>query len=277
MENIRQAVERAKARSGPQTSNGLHMPPQQARYGSNDVHTQEIGLDPSYLQSQRIVAYDGKDPRSRSFDILRTEVLRLMDLKCWKTLAVTSPTPGCGKTVTATNLALSMARQSEHQVCLVDLDLQRPQVATSLGLKRREGALDVIERRIDLVSAIRIVRVGGSRLEVLPTTPSSDSSDLAASTAMKMFLQELAGYGQSRIVILDLPPILTGHDVISILPQVDCSLFVVGVGVSKISEVEECTKYLEGTDVVRIVLNKVPESKSTYAYNHQRMLPNSIT
>lgn len=267
MENIRQAVERAKARSGAQNSNGLHLAPQQDKYGLNGVHTQEIGLDPSYLQSQRIVAYDGKDPRSRPFDILRTEVLRSMDLKCWKTLAVTSATPGCGKTVTATNLALSMARQSEHPVCLVDLDLQRPQVATSLGLKPLEGALDVIERRIDLVSAIRIVRVGGSRLEVLPTTPSSDSSDLVASTAMKMFLHELAGYGQSRIVILDLPPMLTGHDVISILPQVDCILFVVGMGVSKISEVQECTKYLEGTDVVRIVLNKVPESKSAYVYN----------
>jgi protein-tyrosine kinase len=267
MENIRQAVERAKARPDSRSSSGSSVLPPRTVHGLNDVRKREIELDPAYLQSQRIVAFDGRDPRSRPFDVLRTEVLRSMDLKCWKTLAVTSATPGCGKTVTATNLALSMARQSEHEVCLVDLDLQRPQVASSLGLKSQEGTLDVIEKRVDLVSATQIVRAGASRLEVLPTTPSSDSSDLVASAAMKMFFQELAGYGRSRIV-LDLPPVLTSHDVISILPQVDCVLFVVGVGVSKISEIEECSKYLEGAEVVRIVLNKAPESRLTYAYNY---------
>ena len=103
-----------------------------------------------YLQSHRIVAYDGKDLRSRSFDMLRTEILQSMDLKGWKTLAVTSPTPSCGKTLTAINLALSMARQPERQVFLADLDLRKPQVADCLGLKCREGVLGVIEGRIEL-------------------------------------------------------------------------------------------------------------------------------
>ena len=97
--------------------------------------SQEVELDFAYLQSQRIVAYDGKDPRSRSFDILRTEVLRSMDLKGWKTLAVTSPTPSCGKTLTAVNLALSMARQPERQVLLADLDLRKASGRSLFGSK----------------------------------------------------------------------------------------------------------------------------------------------
>lgn len=273
MENIRQAVERAKARSDLRNGSGLSSLPQRPTLPqrpmqglSND--RPEIELDPNHLQSQRIVAFNGKDSGSRAFDILRAEVLRAMDLNGWKTIGVTSPTPGCGKTVTATNLALSMARQAERQVCLVDLDFQRPQVANSLGLKSQEGALDVIEGRIGLIGATRIVRVGGSRLEVLPTTPSLDLSDVVASAEMKTFLQELTGYGQSRIVVLDLPPILTSHDVITVLPQVDCILFVVGVGVSKISDVEECDKYLEAANVLRIVLNKAPLSKTASAYNY---------
>jgi protein-tyrosine kinase len=168
--------------------------------------------------------------------------------------------------VTSTNLALSMARQAERQVCLVDLDLQRPRVANALGLKSHEGALDVIQRRADLFSATNTVRVGGSRLEVLTTPPSPDSSDVVASTAMKTFLQELASYGQSHIIVLDLPPILASHDVSSILPQVDCVLLVVGVGVSKTSEIEECNKYLEAAEVVRIVLNKAPLHQTPYGY-----------
>jgi protein-tyrosine kinase len=270
MENIRQAVERAKGRPKQQSGIGFEPPRQPARHGFGDAHEskgpQEVELDSAHLHSQRIVAHDGKDPHSRPFDILRTEVLRSMDLKGWKTLAVTSPTPSCGKTLTAVNLALSMARQPERQVFLADLDLRKPQVAACLGLKYREGVLGILEGRVEVDSAVIRARVGGSRLEILPTAPASNSSDLVGSSAMKMLLQDITGHGQSRILILDLPPILTGHDVISILPQVDCVLLVAAVGTSTVSEIEECNKHLQATDVVRFVLNKVPESTTRYHY-----------
>jgi protein-tyrosine kinase len=271
MENIRQAIERAKVH--PQQPSGIGVDPvrQQARQVFGDAHeskkpSQEVELDFVHLQSQRIVAYDGKDLRSRSFDMLRTEVLQSMDLKGWKTLAVTSPTPNCGKTLTAINLALSMARQPERQVLLADLDLRKPHVANSLGLRCRGGVVGVLEGRIEVDSAIVQARVGASSLDVLPSAPASNSSDLVGSSAMMMLLQDVKRQAQSRIAILDLPPLLTGHDVISILPQVDCVLLVAAVGTSRVSEIEECNKYLQGTDVVRFVLNKVPESSTKYVY-----------
>ena len=158
-----------------------------------------------------------------------------------------------------------MARQPERQVFLADLDLRKPRVAESLGLQCREGVLGVLEGRIEMGSATIRARVGASNLEILPTSPTANSSDLVSSHEMKKLLEEIAGDG-SRIVILDLPPLLTGHDAVSILPEVDCVLLVAAVGTSKISEIEECNKYLQGTDVVRFVLNKVPESATTYAY-----------
>ena len=270
MENIRQAVERAKAR--PEQPRGTNREPmrQQPRHGFGvplgRERTQEVELDFTHLQSRRIVAYDGKDLRSRSFDMLRTEILRSMDLKGWKTLAVTSPTPSCGKTLIASNLALSMAREPERQVLLADLDLRNPKVADCLGLKCGEGVLGVIQGRAEMDSAIIRARAGSSRLEVLPTAAASNASDLVGSSAMKTLLEDVTGHGQSRIVILDLPPLLTGHDVISILPQVDCVLLVGAVGTSTVSEIEECNKYLQGTPVVRFVLNKAPESPARYAY-----------
>lgn len=269
MENIRQAVERAKARLDRQDGPSHKTPsdPVKHRFAPGQQEAApELQLDAVYLQSHRIIAYDGKDPRSRPFDLLRTEILSSMDLKGWKVLAVTSPTSGCGKTLVAVNLALSMARQSECQVCLVDLDLRRPQVATTLGLGSRQGVLDVLEGRAVVDGASVMAKVGTSRLEVMPTMPSSDPSDLVDSPAMKTFLQDLTGHRRSRIVILDLPPLLGGHDVLSILPQVDCVLLVAAVGTSKLAEIEDCYKYLQTTDVVRFVLNKVPESPSTYAY-----------
>ena len=268
MENIRQAIERARGRPGQQSGIAFEAPRQQARHFGDESReqTQEVELNFAHLQSQRIVAYDGNDLRSRSFDMLRTEILRSMDLKGWKTLAVTSPTPGCGKTLTAINLALSTARQPDRQVFLADLDLRKPQVAACLGLKCREGVLGVIEGRIEADSAIIRARAGASRLEVLPTAPTSNSSDLVGSSAMRMLLQDIAGPGQSRITFLDLPPLLTSHDVISILPQVDCVLLVAAVGTSTVSEIEECNKHLESTDLVRFVLNKVPETSVNHHY-----------
>jgi len=234
-------------------------------YGSNAA-TKDFELDLAYLQSQRIVSYDGRDPRSRPFDILRTEVLREMDLNGWKILAITSPTPGCGKTLTAINLAVSMGRQPERQVLLVDADLRKPNVAASLGLKCREGLLGVIEERIEMETAIMRVRAGNSKLEILPTAPTFDASDLVDSSAMTRVLRQAAEYRQSGVIVVDLPPLLTSHDVIAILPQVDCVLLVGAIGLSKVADIEECEKHLQATHLVRFVLNKVPVSKDNYAY-----------
>jgi len=225
-----------------------------------------VRLDPSKLQAHRIVGYDGKDPLSRPFDVLRTEVLRSMDLNGWKTVAVTAPTSGCGKTLTAINLALSMARQPERQVCLIDLDLRKPQVGACLGLTGRDGTLGIIEGRLNLGNAMVKVEVGNSRLDVLPTAPSSDPSDLIGSNETKLLLQDIAGYPASRIAIIDLPPLLTGHDALSILPHVDCVLFIVAAGISKLREINDCNKYLQSVDVVRFVLNKAPEAATKYVY-----------
>jgi protein-tyrosine kinase len=271
MENIRQAIERAKGRPEQRGSIGSDLSRRPANHSlgdtrGSDAGIQEIELSSEYLQSKRMIAYDGKDPRSRPFDMLRTQILQSMDLKSWKILAVTSPTAGCGKTLTSINLALSIARQPERQVLLVDMDLRKPQVAGCLGLTRGGGVLGVLEGHIALISAIIQARIGNCKLEVLPTTPTSHSSDLMGSRAMTTLLQDIGRHGQSRIVILDLPPLLTSDDVIAILPQVDCVLLVAAVGISTVSEIEECNKHLQSTDVVRFVLNKVPESSSNYHY-----------
>jgi protein-tyrosine kinase len=269
MEYIRQAVERAKEH--PSQQSGIGLEPSRTRASGDFASTrhrweqiQEVELDSAYLQSQRILAFDGQDFHSRPFDLLRTEVLRSMDVKGWRTVAVTSPTPNCGKTLTAINLALSIARQPDRQVLLADLDLRKPRVADSLGLECRDGVLGVLEGRIAMGSAIIRARVGASNLDILPTNPTANSSDLVSSNEMKKLLQEIAGDG-SRIVILDLPPLLTGHDAVSFLPEVDCVLLVAAVGTSKVSEIEECKRYLQGTALLRFVLNKAPMSSTGYA------------
>jgi protein-tyrosine kinase len=75
---------------------------------------------------------------STTFDILRTKVQLMMQKNKWSgALAVTSPTPGCGKTTTACNLALGLSRQKGVRTILVELDLSRPMIAKMLGFDAR--------------------------------------------------------------------------------------------------------------------------------------------
>ncbi len=279
MENIRQAVERARTpqNAGLERSQvGLDV--SQRNRDSDDrgklqseAQIQEAVLSSAYLQSRRIISHLAADPRSKSFDMLRTQVLQSMDLKGWRTLAVTSPTADCGKTVTALNLAISIARQSERSVLLVDLDFQKPAVATTLGLKmREEGALSVLQGKTTLSRAIIPVRVGEQRFSVLPTTSTTGSAELIASRAMAAMIQDLKREYHSQIIILDLPPVLTSDDVIAVLPQMDCVLFVAAVGTSTIAQIEECRRHLQSSEVVRIILNKVPVASTNYYYQLDR-------
>ncbi|MDG4870044.1 hypothetical protein P8631_18810, partial [Guyparkeria sp. 1SP6A2] len=69
----------------------------------------------------------------RYYDMLRTQVLQARDDQGWQILAITSPTAGCGKTVTACNLAMSIARLPERSVLLIDMDMMKPKVADQDG------------------------------------------------------------------------------------------------------------------------------------------------
>jgi Mrp family chromosome partitioning ATPase len=278
MDHIRQALERA-TEATPAGAPPLGQPatkvspPQSSRpqYGLDqsgiDVAgtTAEVELRHKQLEAERIVAHDNTDPRSRAFDMLRTQILQSMDLKEWQILGVTSATPGCGKTHTAINLAMSIARQHERSVLLIDMDLQKPQIGNRLHIRSEEGVLGVLEGQTSVANAVTRVRIGNLRLNVLPCEkPTSHSSEWMASGAMVALLKELRQADRSRIVILDLPPVLIGDDVLSILPQLDCVLFVAAVGLSTVSEIKECNKHLQATTVVRIALNKSSEIGPAY-------------
>lgn len=86
------------------------------------------------------------------------------------------------------------------------------------------------------------------------------------SRTMRNLLQDVRRDYQSHIVILDLPPILASDDVIALLPQIDCILLVAAVGVSTVSEVEECNRHLQSSHLLRLVVNKATEANSRYYY-----------
>ena len=282
MEKIRQAVERAKGSGFADNSlqNQFTQPFVQPTFYPDAVVTsapkflgKEVALDVARLEKNKIIAHNVEDPRSKSFEMLRTQVLQTMDQKSWKLLGVSSPTAGCGKSVIAINLALSIARLENRRVLLVDFDLQKPQIAKYLGLKCDQGLMNILEGRADLSASVIQAVVGTKKISVLPCEKSTlNSSEWMASQSVSTLLQRIKRDFRDWIVILDLPPVLTGDDVITILPQIDCILFVAAMGTSTISDVKESSRHLESAPIVRVVLNKSSELPATY-YSRYAEIP----
>jgi Mrp family chromosome partitioning ATPase len=188
-----------------------------------------------------------------------------MDHNGWQFLAVTSATAGCGKSVTACNLAISIARLAERSVLLVDFDMQKPRVAEYLGLDCKDGLLSLLEGRSTLPDVLVQADIGRSKMLVLPGEAcKSGSSEWMASQTLATLLQTIKREYRSRIVIFDMPPMLVGDDVISVLPLMEAVLLVAGVGSTSISDIQECDKHLKTTPVVRIVVNRVTEATDAY-------------
>ena len=245
MERIKEAIEKAKSQSGvtrmPGQNHAEHPPVKLVKAPAQNVRaeldpevsysqTPVIKLDMAHLERHRIVAHQKLHPASWAFDFLRTQVLQKMDENGWRTLAITSPTMESGKTVVAINLAIGIAQQTNRTSLLVDFDLRRPRVASSLGLQREVSLNQVL--------------TGPSSAEVL------GSSRVAA------LMDELREHYEDRIVVVDLPPVLAADDVLALLPRVDCVLMVVGNGVSTKKEIEESMNRLAKFQLLGVVLNK---------------------
>ena len=284
MEKIQQAVERAKNASGEQlrpltasrpatVQSEPSTMPQTLSQGARAAHAglgerfSDVTVSLEELEKHRIIAHSAADPRSRAFDMLRTQVLQAMDKQDWQFLAVTSPTVGCGKSVTAINLALSIARQPDRSTLLVDMDLQRPSIASYLGIRAKQGLCNVLEGKIPLATALFRASVDGYELTVLPAECSTvHSSALIGSRATGALLENIRQEFKARTVIFDMPPLLQGDEALALLPKIDCVLLVTAAGVSTQQQIAECNKHLQSVEVVRLVLNMAPQTAATPYY-----------
>jgi protein-tyrosine kinase len=223
-------------------------------------------IDRHHLQAMRVVAHEAAAVHSSHYDMLRTQVLQRMDAASCQTLAVTSPRSACGKTLTAINLAFSMARQSEQTVLLVDLDLRKPQVGRYLGLTPAAGIHDVISGSAQAPTpcwcrTCAAIAWPSSRP---PSGPSP--TEHLVSSAMRATLARLKADHGRRIIIFDLPPMLASDDFLAFLPQVDCALLVASSGESTVQDIAECERLIDPDKFLGCVLNKVTETEDAYHY-----------
>jgi protein-tyrosine kinase len=274
MEKIQAAIEKARAqRAGqdPGPGPGVRTPHEAAAPPTPGTDAawaalSALRVDPARMAAHRIVAFQG-GREAVAFDVMRTRVLQQMRANNWRRLAITSPTPGCGKSTIALNLGFSFARQPEIRTILAELDLRRPSLAGTLGIKGRTSLSQVLDGRADFADVA--VCHGGNLALATNQGPARNPAELLHGPNVPAALAAIEALYQPDIMLFDMPPMLVSDDTMAFAGQVDAVLLIAGAEATTIKEIDICERELATqTNVMGVVLNKCRFMGPDYGYGY---------
>ena len=221
-------------------------------------------VDAGALAEQRIVTPAG-GLDAAPFDVMRTKLAKMAADKGWRRVAVTSPTPGCGKSTVSLNLAFALARQAGARIVLCELDFRRPSLAATLGLRDAHRLSRVL--RGHAAFADNAVRLGEGLAVATTAGPARAPADLFHAEAMAEALARIEADYRPDLMLFDLPPMRVGDDVLAFAPHVDATLLVAAAEATSVAQVDACERELaERCEVAGVILNKCPYQGEAYGY-----------
>ncbi len=171
-------------------------------------------------------------------------------------IMVTSSLPGEGKTFCAINLAMSIAMEMDHTVLLVDADVARPSVLSTLGLHAEAGLMDLL-RDDSLDMSDVMMKTNVQTLSILPAGNShKNATELLASHSMKRLLDEIASRYPDRMVIFDSPPLLLTSEARVLAEQMGQIVMVVEAEKTTQNAVKDALRRLDACTNINLVYNK---------------------
>ena len=219
------------------------------------TQTRIFQVRPEVLLRNRIVTNDSPTEWLDTYKLLRTQIIHKMEKNGWKTLAVTSPGHHEGKSLTAANLAVCMAMEFNRTVLLVDANLQHPTIHQFFDLPAEKGLRDYLLDNVELSELL--INPSIPDLVILPAGQAvAHSSELLRSPSMTQLVDEFKHRYPERIVIFDLPAVMSKADTLAFAPYVDAVLLVAEAGKTSRKSLEQAMGYLGDTPIVGTVLNK---------------------
>lgn len=226
------------------------------RFGSKSNGNKLVGMDGM-----------GEGPVNAPYDFVQTSLeFAALGTNGLGALLITSSAPGEGKTTTAANLAITMARAGK-QVILVDADLRKPKVGSLFDLHLEAGLSSVLIGKALLEDSL--VSVGVPNLSILPSGPiPPDPTVPLRSPQMTELVAKLKA--QSDIVIFDSPPVLVATDSTLLKSLTDGVLIVVDAQTTTRKAIRDAMNIIEqGTgNVFGAILNKVSARSDAGYYNY---------
>jgi protein-tyrosine kinase len=212
-----------------------------------------VQLENPYMISAR----EPGSPISEEYKKLKSFILKITQSdKFLNTIMVSSSVKGEGKTITALNLAITLADEYDHTVLLVDADLRQPSIHKYLGIPNGIGLSDCLMNGASVGDAM--IKTGIGKLVVLPSgSEVPNPVEVLSSNRMKELVKELKERYPDRYVIFDTPPLLAFAESYAIASSVDGILLVVRDGYTSLNNLKETLNVIKGTNILGIVYNDV--------------------
>ena len=219
-------------------------------------------VDPDVLRRNKVISLFHDHKMTDHINLLRAQVINSLAKMGGNSILITSANPGEGKTFTAINLGISIAKELNRTVLLVDADLKNPTIhhydfaSDFFGVDVNRGLADYLLGEAELPDLL--INPGIEKLTILPAGRAvPNSSELLGSPRMEAMIKEIKNrYSKERIVIFDCSSLLASPDPLVFSHLVDSILLVVEAEKTTPNQVKRVMELLNGRHVLGTVLNK---------------------
>ena len=217
-------------------------------------------------QATMITRHQPKSPISEAYRSIRTNIQFSQAATKFKTVLITSSVPSEGKSTTAVNLAVTIAKMGVKTL-LIDADLRKPVLHRFFDFEKEPGLTNyLVSNAVDILQSSEINNLYVLTSGVIPPNP----SELLGSKRFQEMLKKLEL--KHDLIIIDTPPIIAVTDAQVVASNVDGVIVVARAGVSQIDTLKRVKSQLENINakVLGVVLNDVRAQHmyGSYYYYH---------
>jgi protein-tyrosine kinase len=213
-------------------------------------------LDRQLLRKNHIVGFNNRAIETRAFNLLRTTFAKKLKAEGYRVIGITSAAPGAGKSFLTVNLGASLSFVSEGPVFLVDLDLRRASLASTIGLELDASVNDYLSGETSDLLQIG-VRIKESSVAVFPAARTRKAPiDLLTGERLADMVEGLRSINDTATVLVDLPPVFADDDAMIIAEHLDAYLLVVDAGKTTKNQVKEALAMMQPSTCLGTVLNR---------------------
>ncbi len=227
----------------------------------------EPAVNPDTVDRHIVCITDPNSVAAEQYKKLRARIIKATTENFLNTIMVTSPDMGEGKTITATNLAVSIANEIDHTVLLVDTDFKHPSVHKYLGIETKQGLSDCLMGKAELSQVM--IKTGIGKLVFLPAgNAAENATELLSSEKMKMLVHEMKLRYKDRYIIFDSAPILVSSDSIPLSSYMDGVLLVIQASRTTPKAASHAISQIKGSNILGVVFNNVSKylARNLYPY-----------
>jgi protein-tyrosine kinase len=172
-----------------------------------------------------------------------------------RAILVCSASPNEGKTFCSINLALSLSSERDLEVLLIDVDVAKPEILSTLGIEGGPGLMDAIaDSSLDPESLV--IRTSLPSLSILPTgRRTNDDTELLASKRTQEVMERLLSHSPNRVIIIDTAPALAASPGSVLAHHVGQIVMVVRADKTGENELREAIGLLDGCEHIQLLLN----------------------